>query len=197
MSINKMDNTNNINRMTAPGQEKRRSEPSTDEQNRMKHALRNSRRESEEHSKRPSSGESILHGLYSASNPASLGGGQASAADVSSPDLAALSEIAEQVLVSSPESSQREVRIQIKSSLLPETDIRLSRQGGVLSVHLVTTNEQSAHFLTMHKDGLRQQLENRLGETVRVDVQGDSAASSDGRSRQQRDLYAEQRNNDE
>ena len=202
MSVNKTDNANNISQASRFEPEKSRPEPSPDEQRRMQHALRDSRRGSEDHADpdgRASSGESILHGLYSASNPAGMGGTlQANPVNDPNTNLAALSEIAEQVLVSSPESSQREIRIQVKSSLIPETDIRLSRHDGVLSVHLVTTSDQSAHFLTMHREGLQQQLENRLGETVLVEVKGEHPSDSgDGRSRQQRDLYAEQRGEDE
>jgi type III secretion system needle length determinant len=194
MSIIKTENAGTVNRVSAAKLEKHRPEPSADDQRRMKHALRDSRRESEEHGGRASSGESILHGLFSANKSASpealLQADGAGGPNLR--DLAALSEIADQVLVSSSESSQREIRIHVKDSLIPETDIRLSRQGGVLSVHLVTTNEQSAHFLAVHRERLQQQLENRLGETVRVDVQGeDSTDSGDGRSRQQRDIYAE------
>ena len=198
MSVSKTENTGTMNRTRTPDQGKDRPEPSADEQRRMKHALRDARREPED-SGRGASGESILHGLYSASRQADQGA-MLQAGGAGSPalqDLAALSDIAEQVLVASPESDQREIRIQLKNSLIPETDIRLTRQDGVLSVHLVTTSEQSAHFLSMHRDGLRQQLENRLGETVQVDVQKEqSADSGDGRSRQRRDLYAELRNKD-
>ena len=197
MSIHRTESADGVNRASASRQEKDRSEPSADEQRRMKDALRDSRRESEDRDGRPPSGDSILHGLFAAG----LQAGQEAPVQVNapnSPDLTALSEIAEKVLVSSADSDQREVRIQVKNSLIPETDIRLSRQGGVLSVYLVTTSDQSAHFLTMHREGLQQQLENRLGETVRVEVQReDSTDSGDGRSRQRRDIYAELRGKDE
>ncbi len=104
-------------------------------------------------------------------------------------------DIAQRILVSDSElGSGREVRIQLKDSILPGTEIRIARDAYGIHVELNSVDDGSLAFLRDNRDGLLRHLQNRMEEPVSVDVRMDSGGDRDesqGRSRQQRDLYEE------
>ncbi len=105
-------------------------------------------------------------------------------------------DIAQRILVSDSElGSGREVRIQLKDSILPGTEIRIARDAYGVHVELNSVDDGSLAFLQDNRDGLLRHLQNRMEEPVSVEVRMDSPGGdrdeSQGRSRQQRDLYEE------
>jgi len=107
-------------------------------------------------------------------------------------------EIANQILVSNPEFSNKdEVRIVLKESFLPETEIRIRKESDGISVEFITKSEDSFRFLSPHTDSLRTVLEDRLGAQVNVQLQfSGSGEQQDGRSRQRRFVWEEKENID-
>gem|GEM_PF-3585627 len=136
----------------------------------------------------PLSGAAILRGLQGPG--AEAAGGLAGPGDIEG-RLEALSEIADRLLVSEPGSADKEIRILIKESVLPGAEVRLTLKEGSVGVSFVCQNEQSALFLERHRADLERRLENRLGGPADVQVNRENSEGGDGRSRGQRDLYAE------
>ena len=100
-------------------------------------------------------------------------------------------EIADRVLVSSPQNSSApgEVLLLIHNSVLPHTEVHISRQAGELCVSLVTGSTESYALLVQHKSLLAGRLAERL-ETARVEVTMAADRSGDDRrggSRQRHD----------
>ncbi len=144
------------------------------------------------------SGDAVLQGLFARASQSDAGTTLVAGSPNAAERAEALAGVAERVLVSAPSQAEGEVRIQLKESVLPGVEIRLTRQDGLLAVHVVASEPSSANFFAMHREGLQQHLENRLGENVRVEVRQETSGSGgDGRSRQRRDLYAELRERDE
>jgi type III secretion system needle length determinant len=103
-------------------------------------------------------------------------------------------QICDKILVSDPASGGREVRITLKDSILPGTEIRLLQDAGRLQVQFVTDNVDSQNRLAQHQAALQSLLSERLeGRDVVVEVAMESGAENmgDGRSRQQRDAQEE------
>ncbi len=104
-------------------------------------------------------------------------------------------QIADRVLVSDPAltGGAQEVRIMIKDSVLPGTEVRITRQGGELRVALTTVSPDSYALLNEHRNALQDRLTSRLTDyQVRVEVSyNDRNGDQQGRSRQQRNLYEE------
>lgn len=98
-------------------------------------------------------------------------------------------QVAEQILVkTSSSSTDQQVRLVIKQSLLPQTEVLLSRDGAALVVQFVTRSEESSSLLVAHQRFIQEQLSENLSRPVSVDVSTDQ---QEGRSRGQRDLFAE------
>ncbi len=103
-------------------------------------------------------------------------------------------QICDKILVSDPGSGSREVRIVLKDSIMPGTEIRLLQDAGKLQVQFVTDNADSHTRLAQHQAALQTLLNEKLGDRevvveVAMDAQGQDAG--DGRSRQQRDAKDE------
>ncbi|MCH2204078.1 MAG: hypothetical protein MK102_19105 [Fuerstiella sp.] len=105
------------------------------------------------------------------------------------------SQIAGRILVSdSGKSGEQEVRIQIKESVLPGTEVRISREAGEVKIQFVTTSDASLSLLVANTADLQHRLQDRLrGEQISVDIQNSAGEQPDqqGRSRQRRNLYEE------
>lgn len=103
--------------------------------------------------------------------------------------------VASRILVSDTQySGQMEVRIQLKDSILPGTEVQITQVNGELQIKLVTDSNQSFDVLSTNAEMLKNQLEKRLdGRTVQVEVsmQNNSDGGGDGRSRNRRDLGEE------
>lgn len=97
-----------------------------------------------------------------------------------SPDriVALAQQVSERILVSDAASHQQEVRIQVRESILPGTEIRVSQQLGQLQVHVFTDQQRSLDFLHSQQAALAVQLEQRLARNVVVEIEFDSKGHS-------------------
>lgn len=103
-------------------------------------------------------------------------------------------QVVERILVADEATDVKpEVRMMLKDSLLPETEVVLSRDGAALQVRFLTRSEDAAQWLSVHQQSLQEQLSNNLQCQVSVDVSGEQ---QDGRSRGQRDAYDEMESED-
>jgi hypothetical protein len=76
------------------------------------------------------------------------------------------------VLVSDPASGEsNEVRIILKDSVLPQTEIRIVREAGEMLVQFVTQSAESAEWLAAQQMAVQELLQERLRrEKVRVEI---------------------------
>jgi type III secretion system needle length determinant len=138
------------------------------------------------------SGESILrsmsgHNAVNQAEPAVAPSEGAAAAE----NL--ISEMAERILVSEADKSSNtaEVRINIKNSVLPDTEIILRREGDRLNVLLLTASAASHHTLLEAAPALRELLlkqDSRKEEDLSVEVALQDGRQDDGRERRSRGL---------
>ncbi len=148
----------------------------------------------------PASGDAVLRAFQASG---AQGPAQAQAAAPSSSAAAVQEvarEVAERILVSeAAPGGRQEVRIFIKESVLPGTEVRLTRHEGTLTVELLTTAPESGRVLTEHRDSLVNQLRERLGQDVQVEVRSRETGreSGQGRSRGQRDQGEEMREDED
>lgn len=139
-----------------------------------------------------SPGDAILQGMSRAA-PAAV----QDAAAMAGPSLDnVVQQIADKILVSDPGTSGgvREVRIMLKESALPGTEIRILQEAGKLQVQFRTDNTRVQEMLLQNQSSLQTLLSERLEKhDVVVDVAMDSRSqdTNDGRSRQQRNLQEE------
>jgi hypothetical protein len=131
------------------------------------------------------SGDNILRSMPNL-NP----GGTGAVSDSANPlpgNLA--SEIAERILVSGADKADGtvEVRINLKDSILPDTEIILRRDGDMLKITLLTTNASSHQTLVDAGPALKELLVKQRGtdENLSVEV----ALRSDSQGRQQDDSH--------
>lgn len=82
-------------------------------------------------------------------------------------------EVANRILVSAPaDMGHKEVRIQLKNSVLPSTEVRIFRDGGSLQVEFLTSVKDSQLFIAQRQDEIQTALGQRLdGESVNVSIQ--------------------------
>jgi type III secretion system needle length determinant len=102
--------------------------------------------------------------------------------------------VAERILVAEPSlTGKQEVRITLKESVLPETEIRISKEAGKLSIDFFTTSDHSYRIISQEKAGLQQVLAERLGPKVKIEVgvSDTGREHNQGRSRQQRSVLEE------
>ncbi len=102
---------------------------------------------------------------------------------------AALQKLADQIQVSSKDAiNGAEVRITLKDSVLPGTEIRIQRQGGELTVVMNTSSAEAGNFLAQHEASLQKMLAERFSNDkvqVNINMSGGDNQDSDGRSRNQ------------
>lgn len=109
-------------------------------------------------------------------------------------------QVADRILVTPPGAGGQEVRIMIKDSVLPGTEVRITQHAGQMQISLVTDSARSHELLSQHQATLQERLTEKLGkDAVVVNVKMDSQGQPDrdGRSRNQRDIEAELRENAE
>lgn len=103
-------------------------------------------------------------------------------------------QIAAQVQVSDL-ATGREVRIIIRESVLPDTEVRISQDGGRLQVSFFTDSATSHDLIEQNQQHLEQELKQRLGDReidVSVDARSDGQGEQqEGRSRQRRNVQDE------
>ncbi len=104
-------------------------------------------------------------------------------------------EVAESILVSDASlNKNQEVRIQLKESVLPGTEIHISWEGEQIRIELVSTSPDSFRQLENMQNDLGHYLQQKLEDKVEIHVQFNDTSSggdNEGRSRQQRNLYEE------
>lgn len=107
-------------------------------------------------------------------------------------------EIVDRLLVSDPSFSEKqEVRMQLKESVLPGTEVRLTREGGEVRVTFVTTAQESASLLAGHRQNLQVLLEQKFpGERIFVEIREEESEHGDneGRSRNRREYETPEEN---
>ena len=121
------------------------------------------------------------------SQTASMQRAEISAAETISPQL--VSDVAQRILVSAgKEGHDKEVRIQIKDSLLQDTEVFIARRQGELQITFVTQSPSDTAILTRSRDAIATSLEQALDGSVKVNVEADT----DSRDRHSRGEYIEQ-----
>ncbi len=102
---------------------------------------------------------------------------------------AALTKLADQIQVSAKDAvNGAEVRISLKDSVLPGTEIRIQRQGGELTVTMNTSSAEAGNFLAQHEANLQKMLAERFSNDkvqVNINMSGGDNQDTDGRSRNQ------------
>ncbi|WP_067520320.1 type III secretion HpaP family protein [Endozoicomonas ascidiicola] len=102
---------------------------------------------------------------------------------------ATLNKLADQIKVSAKDAiNGAEVRITMKDSVLPGTEIRIQRNAGELTVTMNTSSAEAGNFLAQHEAGLQKLLADRFSNDrvqVNVNLAGSNNQDADGRSRNQ------------
>ena len=112
---------------------------------------------------------------------------EASSAEAISPQL--VSDVAQRILVSAGQEGQdKEVRIQIKDTLLQDTEVFIARRQGELQVTFVSQSPADTAILARSRDAIATSLEQALDGSVKVNVEADT----DSRDRRSRGEYIEQ-----
>ncbi|MCA8999426.1 MAG: hypothetical protein KDA80_20695 [Planctomycetaceae bacterium] len=130
-------------------------------------------------------GDAILHqltGVTLSDEPSSTG----QIADI-------VQEVTDRILVTDPKlsSTPSEVRIQLRDSVLPNTEVRLSHVDGVLRVQLCCQPGDVGDWLTSQELIMNNQLAEKLPQyevSVTVVTESSGEGNPDGRSRQRRNL---------
>ena len=118
-------------------------------------------------------------------------GAQRAAASQSARFVGHLSEVADRILVSLPDSAKGdEVRIQLRSSILDGSGVRIFRDGGELNVVFIAQTESAQRFLADNQARFQVMLGDRLpDDRIRVEVEPatrreSTSGDNEGRSRQ-------------
>ena len=102
---------------------------------------------------------------------------------------AAVQKLADQIQVSAKDAvNGAEVRISLKNSVIPGTEIRIQRMGGELTVTMNTTSAEAGNFLAQHEASLQKMLAERFSNDkvqVNINMSGGDNQDTDGRSRNQ------------
>lgn len=138
-------------------------------------------------------GQSILGGLAGAGESFDQAGGG---------DLDAISELGnalvKRMLAAGPAEGDSGVLLSMKDDdILPQTDIRIYKQDGMLHVNFTTSSQDSANLLNQHQADLSEYLKNRLNlDQVNVHIEhtgagGQQQPGGDSGSRQKRRVVDE------
>lgn len=96
-------------------------------------------------------------------------------------DRAELEAMVSRILVSAPDSGRQEVRLSLAEGALPGTDIILERSpDGLLTVTIVSSDENSFQTAVAARGDLQQILEDQQGREVRVVAERSDASRSGG-----------------
>lgn len=151
------------------------------------------------------SGDAILKGMQPQPSQPEADAGKAEQQSAAASSIAdRVDQVCQRMLVSKGDTSGgREVRLQLKNDVLPDTEVRISMHNGALQVSLVSDNPASQAVLSQYSSELADKLQQRQPEGTRVEVhvrdqkeQDQSESQDQGRSRQQRDMYKEMQNDE-
>lgn len=102
---------------------------------------------------------------------------------------AILQKMADQIHVSAKDAvNGAGIRLTLKDSVLPGTEIRIHRHDGVLSVTMNTASAESGNFLAQHEASLQKTLAEKFANEkvqVNINMSGGDNQDTDGRSRNQ------------
>ena len=118
---------------------------------------------------------------------------EASALQAISPELVA--DIAQRILVSAAEHGQdKEVRIQIKDTVLKDTEVVISRRQGELIVVFETRSHTDNVLLSNGRDAITASLQEALEGPVRIDINAENPDTDprDRRDRRTRGMYIQE-----
>lgn len=137
--------------------------------------------------------DAIIQSFQKLSRPDSTAAADGAASSTNISKVA--QEIADRILVSDvSRGGGEEVRISLKDSVMPGTEIRILKEGDSIRVEILTASNESHRLLSDNRGSLQDALRERVSDSVSVEVKfGESGAREErnGRSRQQRDLYEE------
>lgn len=138
-------------------------------------------------------GRSLAESILQSLRPAETG--PAPATENHSDIQLACQKLVDHILLSAPnvKGDQQVLHLTIKDSILPTTEIRLSRIGGELSIAIETGSPTAFRLLDQHKTALQDRLIERLRDSrIAINVTYNQRGNDqDGRSRQRRNLYEE------
>lgn len=143
-------------------------------------------------------GDLILQGMSrkESAQPAPVAEAAMGASDL--PLDTIVQQVADRILVSPPGPGGPEVRIMLKDGVLPGAEIRISQNAGQLQIQLVTDSTRSHEIFSQHQAALQQRLSEKLSDhevVVNVEFGSESQPDRDGRSRNQRDIQEEIKEN--
>lgn len=118
---------------------------------------------------------------------------EAGAPQAISPELVA--DIAQRILVSAAEHGQdKEVRIQVKDTVLNDTEVVISRQKGELVVVFETRSHTDNVLLSNSREAMTATLQSALDGPVRIDINAESPDTDprDRRDRRSRGMYIQE-----
>lgn len=105
--------------------------------------------------------------------------------------------LVERILVSDPKSADQEVRIKLNESVLPDTEIRITRHNdGSLHIQLNSENANSFQTLAAQQFELKTRLERIENTPIIVEVNSQNREESD-RNRRSRGLFDPYLSNEE
>ena len=111
---------------------------------------------------------------------------------------ATLQKMADQIHVSGKDAvNGAEIRISIKDSILPGTEVRIQRHGGELTVTMNTSSAEAHNLLAQHQASLQKHLNDRFSnEQVQINfhMTDESGDQNDGRSKNE---YVSEDNDDD
>ena len=126
----------------------------------------------------PSLGEAILQSLTKGEPQVAKAEGPAQTTPTQSLD-GIVQQVADKVLVSDV-SGGREVRIFLKDSVLPGTEVRITQNAGKMQVQFVTDSSKSQDILAQNQAALQQRLSEKLNtHDVVVSVEMESQGHGD------------------
>ena len=148
----------------------------------------------------PSPGDAILQSLGKSEVAATHAAAQTEGVNSPHNLEGIVQQVADRMLVSEGAAGSREVRISLKDSVLPGTEIRISQQGGKLQIQFVTDSAKSQELLAQNQGALQDRLNEKLSRNdVAVSIAKEAEGhgdQQDGRSRQQRDIIDEAERDD-
>jgi type III secretion system needle length determinant len=104
-------------------------------------------------------------------------------------------EIAERIFVSEKKvDGSQEIRILLKDSVLPQTEVRVFKKEGVIHIAFQTSSQEAHRLLLDNRESLNNYLNQQLETEIRVEINffsSQTEANTEGRSRGRRFVYEE------
>jgi len=88
----------------------------------------------------------------------------------------------------------QEIRILLKDSVLPQTEVRVFKKEGVIHIAFQTSSQEAHRLLLDNRESLNNYLNQQLETEIRVEINffsSQAEANTEGRSRGRRFVYEE------